>query len=199
MNAKRQIVLLWILVVLLGGWGITQATGVWQRPEIEPPTKTVHDVVLEEVQALGKLELVKYRLKDVIEHKKANRFLPDAKVLLVIAGEVVGCLDLTKIKSEGIRHQGDTVHIRMPAPEICYSKIDHQNSKIYDTEYTIISGQANTLVADALQRAEKQLETSVREQGILHETQKNAELLLRPMLERITKKTVLLTFAEQPQ
>lgn len=196
MKAKQQIILLWVLVALLGTWGITQALGVWEKPKIEAPTQTVHDVVLEEVQALGKLELVKYRLKDVIEHKKTNRFLPDAKVLLVVAGEVVGCVDLTKIKTESIRRQGDTVHIRMPAPEICYSKIDHQNSKIYDTEYTIISGEANKLVADALQRAERQLEVSVRKQGILDETRKNAELLLRPMLERMTEKTVLLTFPD---
>lgn len=195
MKAKQQVIILWVAVVLLGGWLLVEHFGVLEMLKLRSgQTETTHDVVLEEVQALGKLELVKYRLKDVVEHKKSNRFLPDAKVLLVVAGEVVGCVDLTKIKSESILRQGDSILVHMPAPEICYSKIDHQNSKVYDTEYTIISGEANKMIAEALREAEAELEQTVLKQGILEETKKNAELLLRPMLERLTEKTVILHF-----
>jgi hypothetical protein len=39
-----------------------------------------HNTVLTQVEALGKLELVRYRFKDVVEYKRSGRFqfLPDA-------------------------------------------------------------------------------------------------------------------------
>ncbi len=187
-----------LLVLVFGGWAVGQYLNLLpsgeKAAEPIPVVETTHDLVLEEVQALGKLELVKYRIKDVVEHKKVNRFLPDAKVLLVVTGEVVGCIDLTQIKAESIFNSPDTVQVRLPAPEVCYSKIDHQNSKVYDTQYTIITGVADTIVAGAFRKAEAKLADAVKEIGLLEETKKNAQTLLKPLFENMTEKTVLLTF-----
>ncbi|MGF1534112.1 MAG: DUF4230 domain-containing protein [Bernardetiaceae bacterium] len=187
---------LWLLIIILAAWGLGQYFKVWEQAELPPTqTQTVHDMVLEEIQLLGKLELVKYRIKEIVEHRQTNRLLPDAKVLLVVVGEVVGCVDLAQIRSEGIIYQGDSLIVRLPAPEICYTKINHQDSYVYNTEYTIVSGKANIMVAEALKNAETQIEESVRAAGILEQTQEQGERFLRPLLERLTNKTVILLFS----
>ena len=69
-------------------------------------TELNEDVMIEKITAMGKLELVKYSMKDVLERKELRTFLPDKRILFVAAGEVAGCIDLTKIKKTDITSQG---------------------------------------------------------------------------------------------
>ncbi len=64
---------------------------------------TTQSVVLKEIKALGKLELVKYTFKDIVEHEQVNTYLPNANAILVVEGEATGCIDLTKITADDIR------------------------------------------------------------------------------------------------
>nr|GFB11358.1 hypothetical protein [Tanacetum cinerariifolium] len=77
----------------------------------EPQVTVTHNTVLTQVEALGRLELVRYRFKDVVEYKKSSKypFLPDAKAALIVGGEAVGCLDLRKIKPQDVTFEGDSV------------------------------------------------------------------------------------------
>ena len=54
--------------------------------------------LLQQISSMGKLELVKFNFRDVVESKIKKKLLPDAKVLLIVSGEATGCLDLTKIR-----------------------------------------------------------------------------------------------------
>ena len=48
----------------------------------EPRVTVTHNTVLTQVEALGRLELVRYRFRDVVEYRRASRYplLPDVKV-----------------------------------------------------------------------------------------------------------------------
>ncbi len=161
----------------------------------ETVTETSFKTVLEEVESLGKLELVKYNFKDVVEHKQKHGYssVLDSRVLLIVAAEAVGCIDLTRIKAEDITEYGDSIYVHLPAPELCYYKIDHQKSKVYDSESLPFIGDDN-LVGEAFAKAEKQIEKAALESGILVQTQAMARTMLQPLLENISKKTVFLTF-----
>ena len=116
-------------------------------------TATNHNVVLQRITTLGKLELVRYNFRDVVEHEVVRPLLPNAKALLIVQGEAIGCLDLTKVGSMDVASFGnDTLIIHLPEPELCSFKIDHSRSKVYNTEYAIFD-EAN-LVDDAFRRAE---------------------------------------------
>ena len=80
----------------------------------------------------------------------------------------------------------------MPDPELCSYKIDHSKSKIYDTEYAFMNEQL--LLNEAYTRAEAKIKQSALEMGILDQTKKNAELVLKPLLENISGKKVVLQF-----
>jgi hypothetical protein len=155
-------------------------------------TETVHTIVLQEITAMGKLELVKYNFKDVVEQEIVKMWLPNAKAVLIVQGEAIGCMDLTKINIADISSEQETLVVHMPEPELCVFKIDHEKSKIYNTEYAFM--EEAKLVQDAYKQAEKQIQKSALHMGILKQTEENAAKILTPILEKASGKKVILKF-----
>ena len=155
-------------------------------------TVTSHQTTLEKVEALGKLELVRMNIKDVIEHRLIRQWLPNASALLIISGEAVGCIDLQKVKPEDIIIKNDALEIKLPSPELCYFKIDHKNSKVYETKHNYFTG--INLVDDAYKEAEKQLRETALNSGILDRTKENALSILKPFFEGLGFKHVEISF-----
>ena len=160
-------------------------------------TETAHNIVVKEITSLGKLELVKYSFRDVVEHEIVKQFFPNSKALLVVQGEAVGCIDLSKVSMSDIATKYDTLIVHLPEPEICYIKIDHQKSKIYNTEYAFLD--EGLLIEQAYQQAESQIRTSAVEMGILTQTKTNAEKMLKPILEKVSGKKIILRYRLKAQ
>jgi hypothetical protein len=159
----------------------------------EPQVTVTHNTVLTQVEALGRLELVRYRFKDVVEYKKSSKypFLPDAKAALIVGGEAVGCLDLRKIKPQDVSFEGDSVvRVLLPAPELCSFQVNHKQSRVFSTENGFF--QDGELVDEAYRYAEAQVRRSALQSGILAETQRNAEQILVPMLRTLTGRRVII-------
>jgi hypothetical protein len=159
----------------------------------EPQVTVTHNTVLTQVEALGKLELVRYRFKDVVEYKKSSKypFLPDAKAALIVGGEAVGCLDLRKIKPQDVSFEGDSVvRVLLPAPELCSFQVNHNQSRVFSTENGFFQDAA--LVDEAYRYAEAQVRRSALQSGILAETQRNAEQIIVPMLRTLTGRRVII-------
>lgn len=188
MNRLIRLGLLGLLVVgLLAVWEQVR-TAAWLSRFTRQPDRTTHSVVLERVTALGKLELVRYTFKDIVEHEQVNRLLPNARAVLIVEGEAVGCVDLTKLKPADVQTDGDSITVTLPAPELCTWKINHQRSRVYDTEYTFLD--EAQLVSDAYRQAERQVRASALQSGIMAQTRRNAVTLLRPILNQLTGKRV---------
>ncbi|RZK23439.1 MAG: DUF4230 domain-containing protein [Hymenobacter sp.] len=159
----------------------------------EPQVTVTHNTVLTQVEALGRLELVRYRFKDVVEYKRSAKyaFLPDAKAALIVGGEAVGCLDLRKLKPQDVTLEGDSVvRVLLPAPELCTFQINHDQSRVFSTENTFF--QDAQVVDEAYRYAEAQVRRSALQSGILAETQRNAEQILVPMLRTLTGRRVII-------
>ena len=181
---------LWLLLIAGVIWAWEQ---VRQWNPFRYETQTSHNVVLKEIVALGKMELVKYNFRDIVEHEVVKPLLPNAKALLIVTGEVVGCIDLTKVKTEDFHTQGDTLVLTLPQPEICVFKIDHSKSKVYDTQYAFLD--EAKLVDNAFQKAESQIAKNAQQMGILEQTKKSAEQILKPFIENVSKKKVVFLYA----
>lgn len=182
--------LLKVIIVLALIIGITWF--IWERVKPADSKETNHAILVERIEAMGKLELVKYRLSDVVEHKNMTAYLPDASVLLIIKADAVGCIDLGKLKSEDVEVMGDSVHITLPNPEICYVKIDHKSSKVYDTKMAFF--REATLVDEAFKAAEEEITNQVKKSDILQQTKNNATHVLRPLLEGLGYTKIGLSF-----
>jgi hypothetical protein len=185
-------VLLWGFIFLFGlfFWRRCGGEALFAREE-QPAVRVTHNTVLTSIEDLGKLELVRYNFKDVVEYEKAWRWLPNSKSVLIIAGEAVGCLDLTKVTAQDITFSGDTlVTVRLPEPEICYYKVDHSQSKVFALENTYF--QDAELVDEGFRFAEANVRQAAEASGILRQTAINADKVLKPMLESLTGRRVVL-------
>lgn len=178
----------------------------WIRsPGISEPEETnvYHDLILQKVEDMGKLELVKYKFKEITELEKLSKKYfkifqlgPDAKIALITTGEAVGCIDLTKIKKEDIFIDDQGVIITLPKPELCYYKIDLQKSRIYSLETNPLMDE-KAFIEEAYRSAEHQIKEAALEGGILYETEENAEKVLRPIFEEISGRKVYFRYKQE--
>lgn len=158
----------------------------------EPKVAVTHNTVLTQVESLGRLELVRYRFKDVVEYKRRTyRYLPESKAALIVAGEAIGCLDLRKLRPEDVVLEGDSiVRVFLPKPELCTFQIDHSQSRVFSTENGYL--QDADLVDEGYRYAEAQVRRAALQSGIMPQTQRNAEQILLPMLRTLTGRRVVL-------
>jgi hypothetical protein len=159
-------------------------------------TEVTEDVMVEKITSMGKLELVKYSMKDVLEKKQIHAILPDERVLFVAVGEVTACIDLSKVaRKDIIQDAGQkTVTVMLPQPEICYAKLDHQRSKVYDVSGVILPSTTQTMVEDVYKLAEKRLLDNAQQMDITGKARQNAQVIFKPLLEGVSGKTVILKF-----
>lgn len=192
----------WLLLALILVFYVE--SGNFPKGEVEEvpveETTSLALPVLQEVQSLGRLELVKYKFRDVRKYSQESAFsmLPRDEILLVFSGEAAGCLDLKKVREEDIFVTGDTILLTLPAPEICYYKLNQQESEVYDLSYTKIFDKTE-LVQQAYKLAEQKVEELAVTSDILQQTRQNAETTLVPLLERTSGKRVLLSFKQSLQ
>jgi len=191
MNTKAKLtqLLIGVLIgILLTVWFISRSNNTGNE------TITTHQEVVEKIEAIGKLELVKMDLQDVIEHQVVRQWLPNAKAILIAYGEAAGCIDLHKVKPDDIYVSGDSISIRLPQPELCYCKVDHNKSKLMDTQFSFLSG-AN-IVDGAYREAEKQMTQTVLNAGILDKTKTNAITFFVPFFQALGFKYCYIYFEE---
>lgn len=139
-----------------------------------------HDIVVQQIEELGNLEVVKYNIQDVVQYEKVRTWLPNSKASLMVGGEVIACVDLTKIRQEDIVTDKDSVSLILPIPEICHYKVDHSRSRVYNVEYGL--WETAKLVDAAYAQAEEQLYQSALKMGIAEESRGNAIKVLTPIL-----------------
>ncbi len=167
-------------------------------------------VILKEIEQLGNLELVKYNFQEIFDYKQLSEgklvgssilrihdYTPDLNVILVASGEAVGCIDLSKIEISDISIHEDSILILLPPPELCYHKLDLENTRIYsfkkDSWWSRLFSDDNEdeeVLQMAYRQTEKRIEEAAYNSGILNATNEQAKLMLKPMLEGMTGKKV---------
>ncbi|WP_454800937.1 DUF4230 domain-containing protein [Mucilaginibacter phyllosphaerae] len=157
-------------------------------------TQVSDDVMVSKIITMGKLELVKYAMKDVVEKKELHTILPDSRVLFVAVGEVTACIDLTRVKRDDISQGKDTVSVTLPQPEICYVKLDHQKSKVYDVSGVWFADKSKQMVEDVYKVAEAKMLATAKEMDITGKARENAGKIFKPFLENVSGKKVVITF-----
>lgn len=193
----------WVLLLTVAVWVLITGRLPFYPPSEDENTQIQHDVVLQKLEDLGRLELVRYRFKEITEVKNTSQwkiflrsYSPDMKAALITTGEAVGCVDLTKLSVEDIGVFEDSLVIHLPPPELCYYKIDLENSRIYDLEtgYLATDEEERRFVEEVYRNAEKQIKKAALDSGITSQTQVSARQFLKPFLEEVSGKKIRLNF-----
>lgn len=185
--------LLYVLLFVMGG--LFGAALTYSLMKEEPEEVSIsHSVVIDKIESMGRLEVVKYNIQDIIEYKKMRQWLPNAKTALLINGEIVACIDLTKITEDRVALSGDSIVLYLPEPQVCHVKVDHARSKVYDMTYGL--WETTALMDEAYKHAEKELIRQSKNLDFKEKAKENATLVLTPMLHAFGFKHITIMYDE---
>lgn len=157
-----------------------------------------HEAVVEQIRLMGKIQLVQLNIRDVVEYKvERNMLLPDSKVLMIVAGEIGACIDLQKLTDADVKRGDTKTVITLPNPEICYVKVSHERSKIYDKQSWMFLDDDAELMDKAYKEAELFLNKPEVQQPAISEAIKNAPIILSPVFEKIAGQPVEIKFEKK--
>ncbi len=197
-TSRLAIVALSVLLVLVlgcalvGGYTLLEvrrtAEQVGNLLSVEPTTviRARGPAVVKQVQRLSKLETSRYTLEKILDAERTRRnvpgFLVGDKLIFVAHGEVVAGLDLSTIGEQDIEVSGDSITMKLPEPQILYTRIDNEKSYVYERETGLLSDADKDLESQVRAQAEQQIRESALEGGILEDARKNGEQTLEALL-----------------
>ncbi len=185
-------ILPWLVICALGIYIYVSSRSFFNIGETDDNVEITNNIIIEKIELLGKLELCKFYIKDIVEHKEiAPWYDKNSKVVLIVSGEAIGCIDLRKIDSTAVQITDKQLIVTLPPAEICSFKIDHQASKIYDIETGFFEDDKK-IIDKAYQLAEAQVLNAAKKMGIEKQTRMNAEIILKPFLSSVTDKEIVL-------
>lgn len=169
----------------------------YAKPQTTSDIQVSHQIVVQQIEQIGRLEVVRYNIQDLVKYeKKRSWLLPDSHIAIKVVGEVTGSVDLTKLEKGDIWVEGDSVSVILPDPEIGTFKIDHSKSKVFDVQYGL--WQTADIVDEAYKEAEGNLKKQAYTMGITQESRANAVKLLLPILKALGFRAIHVGFRSTP-
>jgi len=143
--------------------------------------------VVRQIQQLQRLETVRYTMDKIISGEHQNAYLPKFlagdRLLLIVHGEVIGGVDLTKLQPGDVSVHGRRVALRLPPPEILVVHLDNSKTRVYSRDTGLFSSPDPNLESEVREEAEKQLQLAAQQDGILKSAEQNARDALRVILK----------------
>lgn len=193
----------WVIAAICVYWFWNNWSEIELFPRKKADSDEIHTVVLERMMTIGKLELTKYQFQEITEIEKVGRDFynlfkleNDSRAVLISNGEAVGCIDLTKMEVRHILETADSMIVQLPPPELCYFKLDLDKTRIYALETGLLTSE-RAFIEQAYQEAEEQIRQSALQSGILQQAKENAEIVLKPLLEELSGKKVVIIYNMQ--
>lgn len=143
-------------------------------------------VVVQKIQRLARLETVVYSLDTVVEGSHSSPVLPDLlagdRILLVVHGQSVAGIDLSKLKPEDVGISGKSIRVTLPASELFMTTLDNQHTRVYARSTGLLVPVDQNLESDTRAKAEQQLQQAALADGILDAARKNARATVTTLL-----------------
>jgi hypothetical protein len=146
-------------------------------------------VVVEKIQKLNRLETVVYSLDSVVEGAHTSPVFPDIlagdKLLLVVHGQSIAGIDLSKLKPEEVRIEVNdprSIHVNLPPSEIFVTTLDNDHTRVYARTTGLLVPVDQNLESDTRAKAQQQLQAAALSDGILDAARKNARATVATLL-----------------
>ncbi|MEM9067692.1 MAG: DUF4230 domain-containing protein [Myxococcota bacterium] len=177
-------------------------------PEPEQIVETIEtgpDVVVA-IRDLARLETASYHVERVIDlRQQQNRFfgLVDAEdaLLLVAAADVTAGIDLTELRDGDIVVDPDQhiATITLPAPQIFSAALDNERTYVHTRDTDLLAARDDHLETRARREAERSLQESAIEAGILDRARANGETAVRTLVRSLGYDHITIQWRDQPQ
>jgi len=177
--------------------------------EEEEPAETVTVVrptpdVVVAMRDLARLESASYHMERIVDLRdQQSRFfgLVDAEdaILLVAAGDVTAGVDLTEMADGDVVVEPELgrATITLPAPHVLTTDLDNERTYVHSRETDTLAEQSHTLESRARREAERTLEASAVEAGLLDRARDNASTAVTTLVRALGYEHVEIRWADQ--
>jgi Protein of unknown function (DUF4230) len=163
----------------------------WRR-EAGPGVRKIdvsQPAILSKIQQLERLETVRFYMDKIVTGERETSYLPQFlsgdRLLLIVHGEVIAGIDLSKVQADDILVQDNVLKIRIPKAEVFTVRIDNEKTRVYSRETGLFSRVDPNLETDVRREAERQLREAAMDEGLLEIANKNAHFTLTRLLESL--------------
>jgi hypothetical protein len=189
-------VVLGLLVALIGVPAAVRHVGASMRNRISLAFLGRHDAidisqptVIASIQRLARLESVIYTMDKVVEGNRTSQYLPDIltgdKLLMIVHGQAVAGVDLSKVQASNVLIDGRSVSIAMPAAELLSVSLDNSKTRVYSRITGLLVPADPNLESEVREKAEADLRQSALDSGILTTAEGNARTTLTTLLHSL--------------
>src|SRR5579862_11944 len=174
-----------IAVWALAGLGLLQLTGSLRGGQVH--INVDQPTVVRQIRALERLETVSYTMDKIVSGEREDPILPQFlagdRLLLVVHGEAVAGVDLSKLQPADVTVRGNTVRIHLPPAEIFTTSLDNAKTKVYSRDTGLFSSPDPNLEGEVREAAEQQLRTASLDDSILKTADSNARQTITNILK----------------
>jgi hypothetical protein len=150
--------------------------------------------VVRQIQQLQRLETVSFTMDKIISGEHDSPYLPtflvSDRLLLVVHGEVIGGVDLTKLQPDDVSIQGPSISLRLPQSQILVTRLDNAQTRVYSRDTGLFSSPDPNLESEVRQEAERQLQEAAMLGDILKTADSNARSTISSLLQGLGFKKV---------
>ncbi len=162
--ARFRLTVVALLLGLLTGGLIVYY--LFKKSEASSEMQTSHAYTIEKIHTLGRLELLRYVVRDVATYRWTYSIpFAESRLLLILHGEAIICMDFSRIEVSEKDPGRRALTLRLPPPEVCQVKLDPEKSRVYDASFSIVEwwrdGEAQR-VREALAQAQDSLGRTIR-------------------------------------
>jgi hypothetical protein len=150
--------------------------------------------VVRQIQQLQRLETISFTMDKIISGEHDSPYLPkflvSDRLLLVVHGEVIGGVDLSKLQPADVVVQGQSISLRLPQAQILVTRLDNAQTRVYSRDTGLFSSPDPNLESEVRQEAERQLQEAAMQGDILTTADGNARSTISSLLQGLGFKKV---------
>jgi hypothetical protein len=142
--------------------------------------------IVAKIQQLQRLETVVYTMDKVVEGTRENAYLPNFlagdKLLLVVHGQTIAGINLSRLKASDVQIDGRGIRVHLPDPEVFATTLDNAKTRVYSRDTGLLVGADPNLESEVRAKAQQDLQQAALDDGILDNARKNAAATVTTML-----------------
>jgi hypothetical protein len=199
------LVLLAVLALIVGS---AIATLAWNWMRDMAGRQETHSVrsgpdVVMAVRELARLESASYHMERVIELTSTQSRLfglveAEDSILLVASADVIAGIDLSEMSPEDVQidHALGSARITLPPPRVLMTRLDSERTYVHSRRTDVLARRSMHLETEARREAERSLEASAIEAGILDRARAHSRHLIETLVRSLGYRDVEITFRE---
>lgn len=145
-------------------------------------------VTITQIRALNRLETAQMDVTHISQIQQSYGVIPNSlagdELTFLAVGQVIAGIDLSQLKNDDVRAEGDSLIVKLPPPLILVSRLDNTRSKVIDRDTGVLRRADIDLESRARAGAEGAIRNEALRKGILELAERNAQTQLAEFLKR---------------